>query len=178
MKKLIIILSVFLLLLFYSCVGLWRYHIEFEGKVLSNITGEPIEGAQVTLTSRDITVLTDSLGFFNLIVSGNRRRAPERIYRISKDGYKDFEIEINQTRSQRVYSVTRGTRYYDFGDKRLLPDSTNLSTWILMRAIGFENYSKDFTTRNDSFVFYMDADDIEIDLENYLSDFTDGWKIK
>ena len=177
MQKLIIIFSA-VALIASSCIA-FVYHFEFDGQVLSNITGEPIKGAQVTLISRDITVVTDSLGFFNLTVYGNARRAPRWVYRISQDGYKDFEIEISQTRSQRVYTVKRGTRRYDFGDKRLFPDSTNLSTWILMRAIPFENNSRDFTTRNDSFVFYMDADDVEIDLENLLRTRPDdGWKIK
>jgi len=179
MKKWIYLSSV-IMLLFCNCTGC-RHNLELNGRVLSNVSGEPIRNAQVTLMSKDTTVITDSLGFFNLSLYGSGKM-PRPIFTISKEGYKDFKIEFDQTGESRVYTVTRGTKDYNFGGKRFYPDSTNLSTFIGL--ISFEKYSRDFTTRNDTLTFYMDIDDDEIDLQNYLKEIqnsegsTDKYKIQ
>ena len=178
MKKWIYILPTFALL-FCSCV-FWRYSIRLDGRVLSNINEEPIKNAQVTLNCRNVTVATDSLGFFNLHVvgGGSRRSAPQRLFTISKEGYKDFRIRIEPNRRGResVYTVKRGRVPYTFGGKRFYPDSTNLSTWIGITH--FEKYSRDFSVRNNSFTFFMDIDCPIADLELFLKHREPGWKIK
>ena len=64
----IYVLSILIIsLTFWGC----DYCIQLEGRVLSNENSEPIRDAHVTLKSRNITVITDSLGFFLGI--GNHR---------------------------------------------------------------------------------------------------------
>ena len=158
-------------LTFYSC----DYCIQMNGRVLSNENGEPIGDAKVTLKSRNITVTADSLGFFYLKDCGGGR-PPKPIYIISKEGYKDFEIEFRSISSGSGIIVKTGEKYYDLDGKFFYPDSTNLSTYHAV--ITFEKYSKDFSKRGDSLVFYMDIDDINIDFENYLKGLRNGgWNI-
>ena len=161
MKKIIYLVSFLILsFIFYSC----DYCVRLEGRVLSNINGEPIRDAQVTLKGRNITVTTDSLGFFYLIDCGGGR-PPKPIYIIKKEGYKDFEIEFRSIDSGNAIIVKAGEKNYNLSGKIFYPDSTNLSTY---HVITFEKYSKDFSKRGDSLVFYMDVDDTDIDFENYL----------
>ena len=88
-KKVNILIVLTLTLVSFTC----SHHIQQEGRVLSNENGEPISDARVTLVSKNITVLTDSLGFFSLEHFGHGR-APRRIFHVTKEGYKDFAIEI------------------------------------------------------------------------------------
>jgi len=167
MKKLIYLVGILVLSpAFYSC----DYCIRLEGKVLSNINGKPIRGAQVTLKSRNITVTTDSLGYFYLRDCGGGR-PPKSAYIIRKEGYKDFEIEFRSIESGNAIIVKTGEKKYDLGGKFFYPDSTNLSTYHI---ITFEKYSTDFSKRGDSLVFYMDVDDTSLDFENYLKGIQNG----
>ena len=162
MRKLIYLLSILTLgFTFYSC----DYSIGLKGRVLSNETGEPISGALVTLKSRNITVVTDSLGFFYLRETGGGK-PPKPIYLISKEGYKDFEIEFGSTNSGRVTIVKTGEKNYDLGGKYFYPDSTNLSTYLAV--ITFEKFSQDYMERGDSVIFFMDIDDMEVEFANFL----------
>ena len=172
MKKLAYLLSILTLsLTFFGC----DYCIQLKGRVLSNETGEPISGAIVALKSRNITVTTDSLGFFHLTECGGGR-PPKCIYGIRKEGYKDFEIEFASTSSRSVTIVKKGSKDYDLGGRYFYLDSTNLSTF--WGVITFEKYSRDFSKRGDSVIFYMDIDDTEIDFENFLKSFQNGgWYI-
>ena len=172
LKKVIYALSIMTIsLTFYGC----DYYIQLKGRVLSNENGEPIKDAHVTLKSINITVTTDSLGFFHLKHVGGCR-VPKPLYVIRKEGYKDFEIEFRSIGSGRAVIVKNGEKYYDLGGKFFYPDSTNLSTYHAF--ITFEKYSQDFSKRGDSFVFYMDIDDIDIDFENYLKGIQNGgWNI-
>ena len=148
------------------------------GRVLSNLTGEPIRGALVTLESKNTTVITDSFGFFHLIEFGHGKPSGH-IYSIRKEGYKDFEVEFTFTNSESITAVKRELKNYDLGGKRFYPDSTNLLTFSYV--VRFEKYSKDYAKRGDSVVFYMDIDDDDLDFENYLErrwDITDRWVIK
>ena len=177
MKKWIYILFAFVLLL-SSCIAR-IYVISLDGRVLCNKSEKPIENAQVALEGgrRNVTVSTDSLGIFNLHVYGSGR-SPERLFIISKEGYKDFRIRIehNWRGTRKIYTVERGRVPYTFGGKRFYPDSTNLSTWI--GITDFEKYSRDFATRNGRLTFYLDIDDLEVDLQNFLDLWDDGWIIK
>jgi len=147
--------------MFYSC----DWSIGLQGRVLSNENGEPIEYAHVTLLSKDITVLTDSLGFFYLRATGGGK-LPKAIYKISKDGYKDFVIEFGSTNSGRVTIVKTEEKNYDLGGKFFYPDSTNLSSYLTV--ITFKKFSQDYAMRGDSVIFYMDIDNMEVDLANFL----------
>ena len=161
MKKTLYLVSILILSLpFYSC----DYCIRLEGRVVSNINGEPIKDAHITLKSRNITVTTDSLGYFYLMDCGGGS-PPKAVYSIEKEGYKDFEIEFRSMDAGSAIIVKTGGKDYDLGSKFFYPDSTNLSTYHI---ITFEKYSRDFSKRGDSLVFYMDIDDDEIDFENYL----------
>ena len=151
------------------------YCIQLEGRVLSNENSEPIRDAHVTLKSRNITVITDSLGFFYLEDCGGGT-PPKPEYIISKAGYKDFEIEFRSIGSGNAIIFKTGEKNYDLDGKFFYPDSTNLSTYI--GVITFEKYSRHFSNRGDSLVFYMDIDDMDIDFENYLKRFQKGgWNI-
>ena len=151
------------------------YCIILNGRILSNITSEPISGAQVRLKSIDRIVTTDSLGYFEIMIFGGGS-PPKAIYTISKEGYKDFEIEFGRSGSKRVYKITTGGKNYDLHGKFFYPDSTNLSTYFVI--IEFEKYSTDFAFRNDSLIVYMDMDDMDVDFANYLNSFkTCGWDI-
>ena len=173
MKKIIYLLCALTLsFTFHSC----DYCIHLKGRVLSNENGEPISDAQVTLKSRNISVTTDSLGFFYLQDFGGGR-PPKPIYRIRKEGYKDFEIEFGSTNSGRITIVKTGIKHYDLGGKFFYPDSTNLSTFLAV--ITFEKYSQDYSKRGDSFIFYMDIDDTEIDFKKFLDKWNvDSYKIQ
>ena len=172
MKKLIYVLNILALgIVFYGC----DYCIQLEGKVVSNINGEPVKDAQVTLKSKNITVTTDSLGYFYLMDCGGGI-PPKAVYSIKKEGYKDFEIEFRSMNSGNAIIVQTGSKDYDLGGKFFYPDSTNLSTYHAV--IAFEKYSKDFSKRGDSIVFYMDIDDTAIEFENYLKGLQNGgWDI-
>jgi len=162
MKKKIYLLSMLTLgLTFYGC----DYSIGLQGRVLSNETGEPISGALVTLKSVNITVATDSLGFFYLRQTGGGK-LPQAIYQISKEGYKDFEIEFSSTTSGNVTIVKTGKKNYDLGGKFFYPDSTDLSTYL--EVITFEKFSQDYMMKSDSVIFYMDIDNMDIEFANFL----------
>ena len=172
MKKVIYILCTLTIsLTFFGC----DYCIQLKGRVLSNENGEPIRDVHVTLKSKNITVITDSLGFFNLKHCGGGR-PPKPEYIISKTGYKDFEIEFHSTGLGSGFIVKTGEKNYDLGGKFFYPDSTNLSTYHAVIAL--EKYSQDFSKKGDSFMFYLDIDDIDIDFENYLKKLQEGgWNI-
>jgi hypothetical protein len=168
MKKLIYLLSILTLsFAFYGC----DWSIGLNGRVLANENGEPISGAQVTLKSINKIVTTDSLGFFYFRATGGGK-LPKPIYLISKEGYKDFEIEFSSTNSGSVTIVKTGEKNYDLGGKYFYPDSTNLSTYLVF--ITFEKYSQDYTKRGDSMIFYMDIDDMEVEFENFLKRRQEG----
>ena len=169
MEKIIYLLIILTISLsFFGC----DYCIGLNGRVLSNVDGEPIRDAQVTLKSRNTTITTDSFGVFHLQHCGGGK-PPKSIYIISKEGYKDFEIEFGSTNSGSVTIVKTGEKYYDLGGKLFYPDSTNLSTYT--GVIRFEKFSKDYTKKGDSVIFYMDIDDVEVDFENYLKRWRNGW---
>ena len=170
MKKLIYFFSIFMV----ACCGC-DYCIGLNGRVLSNITGEPIRDVQVRLKSRNIIVKTDSLGFFSLEDCGGGS-PPKPIYTISKEGYKDFEIEFSRKSSEKIYKVKTGEKNYDLNGKFFYPDTTNLSTYF--GIIEFEKYSQDFANRNDSLVVYLDVDDMDIDFDFFLKRLKNGgWNI-
>ena len=174
MKKIVYLSSILTLsLALYSC----SYVIDLEGRVLSNETEEPISGALVTLKSKNITVTTDSLGFFHLTLFGHGK-PPSRIYSIKKEGYKDFEVEFTFSGSKSTTIVRRGLKNYDLGGKYFYPDSTNLSTFLYV--VRFEKYSRDYAKRGNSVIFYMDIDDDVVDFEKFLKRGwnTDRWIIK
>jgi hypothetical protein len=173
MKKIFYLVYILILsLISYGC----DYCIQLEGRVLSSINGEPIRDAHVTLKSRNITVTTDSLGYFHLKECGGGS-PPKAVYSIRKEGYKDFEIEFRSIGSGDAIIVKTGEKDYDLGGKAFYPDSTNLSTYHI---ITFEKYSKDFSKTGDGLVFYMDIDDDEIEFQNYLNRGlnTDRYKIQ
>ena len=173
MKKKIYILSILIgNLIFHGC----DYCIQLKGRVLSNKNDEPIREAQITLKSRNITVVTDSLGFFYLQDCGGGR-CPKPIYVVSKEGYKDFEMEFRSMDSGDGIIVKTGQKNYDLGGKYFYPDSMNSSTYLAV--IAFEKYSKDYAKRGDSVIFYMDIDNEEANFENFLRNFQNGrWDIR
>ena len=169
-KSLICILSIFIFTC-YSC----DYSIKRNGRVLSSLDGKPISGAKISLKDKNITITTDSLGYFNLEVVGGRK-PPKPIFIISKEGYKNFEIEFDATNSENVFKVKTEKKNYNLNGKFFYPDSTNLLTFFT--SIEFEKYSKDFAIKNDSLIIYLDIDDLEIDFGNYLKKLKiNGWDI-
>ena len=169
MKKIVYLSSILTLsLALCSC----SYAIELEGRVLSNETEEPISGALVTLTSKNITVTTDSLGFFHLRTSAPGK-VPRRTFSIKKEGYKDFEVEFTITNSESTTIVKRGLKNYDYGGTRFYYDSTNLSRF--RKIIWFDKYSKDYARRGNSVIFYMDIDDDKIDFKKFLDRHRNEW---
>ena len=87
------------------------------GFVTDERMGSPVEGADVTLLNKDVTVKTDESGFFKLPVSmPDGKQMPEdtrgvlystRDFRISKPGY-GYEERLNvllETGSPKVYQV-------------------------------------------------------------------------
>jgi len=164
MKKIIIIFMVTL----SGCTSC-NYSVELKGRVISNITGEPIIDAKVELKYKNIVVTTDSLGCFELIYRSGK--SCKREFSITKSGYKDFEIEIDYKEPQKIYKVTNERYYYDLKEgKHLCPDTTLLSN-IWLATLLFEKYSTDFSIKKDSLTVFLDVDmGQEVEFENYLKE--------
>lgn len=135
------------------------------GRVFSNHDGEPIANVQIKLAGTDSVVRTDSLGYFNLHYVGGGC-CPTQQYIVTKQGYKSFQIELDQSSDRTLMTVRQEHLPYDLKGKNLYPDSMNKSTYIV--SIDFEKYSKDFAFRGDSLILYLDPDDRDLDFKKYV----------
>jgi len=164
MKKIIFVIIVTIILFLSGCIS---SVIHLKGRVLSNVNGEPIANAIVKLQSADIYVKTDSLGYFELVHIGGMPSKAN--FLVSKEGYKDFEIEFDSKGRQKIYKITNDNVFYSFTDGRMLCYDTIKSAGSLHAGFSIEKYSTGFTSRNDSIIFYLDLDiGVDNEFENLL----------
>jgi hypothetical protein len=164
MKKIIMIIYMLLIIILYGCID---SVVKLEGRVVSNITGEPIVDAKIKLKYANIIVTTDSLGYFNLTYICGISEKKE--FLITKKGYKDFEIEVDYKHPQMIYKISNESYYYDLKNSNQLCPDTITSANVWLTTISFDKYSKDFAIKKDSLIVYLDFDlGIDGEFENYL----------
>jgi hypothetical protein len=145
------LICVFLGFSLLSCKCMVECFPEFRGKVLSNSTKEPIEGATVQLVNQNITVKTDKDRFFKLSASG----CIDGHLRISKEHYKPFEITFSSSSNSKSYKVKSESTFVDYDKPFYLnPKDTSSSftigTWI-------NQNSESFSVSSDKLIYYLDT---------------------
>lgn len=156
MKKTTIILS--FLALFVSC----DYYIHKEGKVIDNETNKPIANAEISYLDGAKISQTDDKGYFEVRKIGGIRLSSSQKIRITKQGYKPFEMAITSKSKSVSYKATKQLEWHDF-DKPLYPDTNNVNTFILGTSIN--KYSQNFSTK-DTLTFFLDKKDDKREIEN------------
>ena len=126
---------------------------EFSGKVLSNLTKEPIEGATVQLMNQNIAVKTDKNGFFKLAASG----CIDGHLIIFKEHYKPFEITFSNSSNSNSYKVNSESKFVDY-DKPfyfyLNPKDTRPS---FTTGASIKQNSESFSVSSNELTYYLDT---------------------
>lgn len=145
-----------LLLLVSSC----DCSISVKGKVLSYETGEPISGAKIEMVGKDLTRTSDRYGNFGIGEMTGFCYSPK--IRVTYEGYKPFEIELEADSDYQNYRLKRLSESIEF-DQPIYPDSSNRSNFISSTWI--ETYSRNFEVKSDSLIIYLDEINLKKELE-------------
>lgn len=135
---------------FPSCKWMAECFPEFTGKVVSDSTKTPIEGAKVELINQNITVKTDKNGVFKLATSG----CFDAQLRISKEHYKPFEITFSSSSISNSYQVKSESLFVDY-DEPFYPDPRYKNGFITGTWI--KQNSESFTVSSNELTYYLDT---------------------
>jgi len=134
--------------------------IHVNGKVLSSETGEPLRGAKIEMVGKNILRTSDEYGNFGIGEMTGFCYSPK--LRITFDGYKPFEIELEADSDYQNYKLTRISESVKFKDP-VYPESTDRSNFISSTWI--ETYSRNFEVKSDSLIIYLDEINLKKELE-------------
>ena len=149
------------LLFFTSVLTACDCHTEIEGRIYSSTNGLPIEGATIMLLGTNKIVKSDQLGGYNLTyISGF---CPDRELIISKEGYKPFQIKLDNSNDHKIYTVKSETKSVDF-ETPVYPDSTNPNTYVTGSWVNL--YSENFRVNSDSLIIYLDVKNDDQEIQN------------
>ncbi|MEO7767121.1 MAG: hypothetical protein ABIS01_06835 [Ferruginibacter sp.] len=132
-----------------------------EGKVLSNSSKLPLEGAFVELVGKSETTKTDRNGYFKVEKIVGVCFDPK--VRITKDHYKPFEITFKSSRDSRIFEIRSQSDFITY-DKPFYPDPNNTKTF--MTGTHIDKYSKHFASDSNINRYYLDTIDIKKEIQD------------
>lgn len=143
-----------------------------KGKVLSNRSKTPIEGAIVQLIGKNETVLTDRNGLFKLEKVTGFCFDPH--LKISKRGYKPFEITFKSSSSSVSYEVKSKSNFITY-DKPFYPDSNDKNSFIFGTDIA--EYSENFAVTSNGEIYYLDTINVSQEINDVQNKVRNSYKI-
>lgn len=144
-----------------------------KGKVLSNRTKIPIEGAIVQLIGENVTVQTDKNGLFKLEKMTGLCFDPH--VEISKQHYKPFEITFKNSGNSMSYEVKSKSSFVTY-DKPFYPDTTDTNSFIIGTEI--TEYSENFAVTKDGEVYYLDTINVSQEINDIQNRIRRSIKMK
>lgn len=156
MKK---ILAFLILLVLTSC----DCYVVVKGKILSSATGEPIEGAEISMIDQSLSVMSGTNGRFEIGKQTGFCFDPELA--TTKENYKPFVIELKSGTGASKYSVKNELEMVKL-DKPFYPDSMNQNTFI--NSTWIDKYSRSFGIKGDSLIIYLDENNLDKELNKII----------
>lgn len=144
-------------------------HILVEGKVLSNSSKLPLEGAFVELIGKNETTKTDRNGYFKVEKIVGICFDP--IVRITKDHYKPFEITFRSSGDSKNFEIRSQSEFITF-DKPFYPDPNNTKTFMI--GMHIDKYSKNFAINSNTNRFYLDTINIKKEIQDVQTGLKKG----
>jgi len=134
--------------------------INIKGQIISNSTGLPLEGVLIDLKRKNVKVISDKYGKFNLEHFGG---CFDPLIQITKKGYKPFEIKFSNSDNLNTYKIKNVSKWYEY-PTLFYPDSSDSNysltgTWI-------SQYSRNFQIKSDSIIIFLDEENINKEIES------------
>jgi hypothetical protein len=145
--------SIYLLCIvsFPSCKWMAECFPVYTGRVLSTSAGAPMEGATIQLINQNISVKTDSNGFFKLSTSG----CFDAHLKILKEHYKPFEITFSNSSTSNSYKVKAESKFVEY-DKPFNPNPEDKNSSVITGTWIKQN-SESFSVLNNEHIYYLDT---------------------
>jgi hypothetical protein len=137
-----------------------------EGKVFSDSTQNPIEGATVEMVGKNEKTKTNKDGYFKVEKIVGFCFDP--IIRITKNNYKPFEIKFKNLDDSKIYEIKSKSDFITY-DKPFYPDSTNKNTFVTGTWIN--QYSEHFDFNADTNLFYLDTISLNKEIQKAQTNF-------
>jgi hypothetical protein len=153
MKLKRVLFGLTLIFIFVSC----DCFVAVRGRVLSNITSLPIEGAVIEMVGHNIVGKTDKNGMFE--ISDQVGFCYDPHIKITAKGYKPFEVTIGFSGENKSFELKSKSEFVNY-EKPFYPDTSTKSTYITGAWIN--QFSDHFTycgelASGESMIFYLDT---------------------
>ena len=140
--------------------------VSVKGKIISNSTKQPIQGAIIEMVDKSESTKSDAEGYFSLSKQVGLCFGPQ--IKITKKNYKPFEMNLSGSNESKSYKVKSKQDFVDY-DAPFFPDPNDKGTFTIGTWI--EKYSQMFSVRSDTILFYLDTVNVESEILQIKSRF-------